>query len=228
VTATPRIGSRHNSAIELLGALVLIIVFLPLLEQTRYGKLIEMLLWSLVFTAAVLLIGDQPSRKWTAGALMVGALVTKFAEHFLAPTFPQWVFPPLMICFLAFVIMHLVRSTLHLQQVDANVICAAIAAYLIIGLLWAMAYLMVGQLSPDAFAYSASGNTGNTMDRFNAFYFSFVTLSTVGYGDITPISRLTRMLAVTEAMTGMLYVTVLIARLVSLYSANIPQPPDQE
>ena len=50
------------------------------------------------------------------------------------------------------------------------------------------------------------------------FYFSFITLTTVGYGDITPVSRAARWLAVMEAMTGSLYVAVLIARLVSLYS----------
>ena len=56
------------------------------------------------------------------------------------------------------------------------------------------------------------------MSGFTGFYFSFVTLSTVGYGDITPVSRIARMLAAMEAMTGLLYVAVLIARLVSLYS----------
>ncbi len=62
------------------------------------------------------------------------------------------------------------------------------------------------------------------MEGFNAFYFSFITLSTVGYGDITPVSKVARMLAATEAMTGLLYVAVLIARLVALYSS--PKPDD--
>ena len=57
-----------------------------------------------------------------------------------------------------------------------------------------------------------------SINGFNGFYFSFITLSTVGYGDITPVSRIARWLAAMEAMTGLLYVTVLIARLVSLYS----------
>jgi voltage-gated potassium channel Kch len=56
------------------------------------------------------------------------------------------------------------------------------------------------------------------MNGFNGIYFSFITLSTVGYGDITPVSRAARWLAALEAMTGLLYVAVLIARLVSLYS----------
>jgi hypothetical protein len=63
------------------------------------------------------------------------------------------------------------------------------------------------------------------MEGFEALYFSFVTLTTVGYGDIIPVSNAARMLAVTEAATGLFFVAVLIARLVSHYSRNEPPPP---
>ena len=58
------------------------------------------------------------------------------------------------------------------------------------------------------------------MEGFNAFYFSFITLCTVGYGDITPVSKVAKMLAALEAMTGVLYVAVLIARLVGINSSR--------
>ena len=81
-----------------------------------------------------------------------------------------------------------------------------------------MAYWLVDQLTPGG-AFSYNTNAGaQSINGFNGFYFSFVTLSTVGYGDITPVSRIARWLAAMEAMTGLLYVAVLIARLVSLYS----------
>ena len=76
---------------------------------------------------------------------------------------------------------------------------------------------------PGAFAFNTTTGTNETMEGFNAFYFSFITLSTVGFGDITPVSKVARMLAATEAMTGLLYVAVLIARLVALYST--PKSP---
>jgi voltage-gated potassium channel Kch len=88
-----------------------------------------------------------------------------------------------------------------------------------LGLLWTVAYWLVAQVTPNAFAFNTTTGTRESMGGFNAFYFSFITLSTVGYGDITPVSRIARWLAATEAMTGLLYVTVLIARLVSLYSS---------
>ena len=85
-----------------------------------------------------------------------------------------------------------------------------------------MAYWLVYYLTPEAFAFNTATGTKQTMEGFNAFYFSLITLSTVGYGDITPVSKVARMLAAMEAMTGLLYVAVLIARLVGLYSAPKP------
>jgi hypothetical protein len=100
-----------------------------------------------------------------------------------------------------------------------EVLCASISAYLMLGLVWTVAYWLVDQLTPGgAFSFNTSAGT-RSMNGFTGFYFSFITLSTVGYGDITPVSRIARWLAAMEAMTGLLYVAVLIARLVSLYSA---------
>ncbi len=222
----PQVGRLRYSAVELLCSLVLLLVYLPFLEETRFGRLLEVVLLTLVFVSAVLVVGARRSTLWLAGTMAVVALTARSLEYLPGPAFPLWVFPPFALCFVGFVIVHLVHSTLAARRVDARVLCAAISAYLMLGLFWAMAYILVGQLAPDAFAFSTGDEASHTMNRFNAFYFSFVTLSTMGYGDISPVSKVARMLAVTEAMTGMLYVTVLIARLVSLYSA--PSAPDSQ
>jgi hypothetical protein len=104
-------------------------------------------------------------------------------------------------------------------MVNVEVLCASISAYLMLGLMWTVAYWLVDQVTPGgAFSFNTSGGA-QSMNGFTGFYFSFITLSTVGYGDITPVSRAARWLASMEAMTGLLYVAVLIARLVSLYSS---------
>ena len=88
------------------------------------------------------------------------------------------------------------------------------------GLALALAYVLVATIQPHAFAINSPANAPNVMTGFNAFYFSFVTLSTVGYGDIVPVSRVARMLAAMEATTGTLYVAMLIARLVSMHASS--------
>ena len=89
----------------------------------------------------------------------------------------------------------------------------AIAAYLLLGTGWSHAYHLVEILQPGSFTSSAGGMT-NPSDW--AYYYSFVTLSTVGYGDITSIKPMARILSVGEALTGQLYLAVLIARLVAM------------
>jgi voltage-gated potassium channel len=116
----------------------------------------------------------------------------------------------------------LLRFILRAPSVNIEVLCASIAAYLMLGLMWTMAYWLVDQLTPGAFSFNTNAGP-RSMNGFTGFYFSFITLSTVGYGDITPVSKVARMLAAMEAMTGLLYVAVLIAQLVGLYST--PKSP---
>ena len=112
------------------------------------------------------------------------------------------------------------RFILRAPRVDFGVLCAGIATYLMLGLLWSFAYVLVDRLVPNSFVFTVGPASSHSMDRFNALYFSFTTLSTVGYGDIIPLSGVARMLAMVEAVFGMFYVTLLIARLVSLYSSK--------
>jgi voltage-gated potassium channel Kch len=88
----------------------------------------------------------------------------------------------------------------------------AIAAYVLLGVTWAQAYEMVALAHAGAFA----GRVDDTGGFTGWLYYSFVTLTTVGYGDIVPVHPIARSLAVLEALTGQLYPAILLARLVSL------------
>ena len=88
---------------------------------------------------------------------------------------------------------------------------AAIALYSVIGMIWAMLYALVAALVPGAF----TGALPHRASLFDWGYFSIVTLTTVGYGDITPVANVARSLAAVEAMIGQLYPAIIIARLVA-------------
>jgi voltage-gated potassium channel Kch len=122
--------------------------------------------------------------------------------------------------FVIFLVGQFLRFILRAPRVNAEVMYAGISVYLLLGLSWMFAYQLVARLVPGSFAFSTGPASGQTMDGFTAYYFSFVTLTTVGYGDITPVTNGARALAAMEAMTGTLYVAVLISRLVALYSSQ--------
>jgi hypothetical protein len=124
--------------------------------------------------------------------------------------------------FIGFVVVQLLRFIVYAPRVDSEVLCAAIAGYLLSGFAWSLAYALLGRLDPNSFAFTLGPKSGQSMNGFTGLYFSFITLSTVGYGDIIPVSEVARMLAIVEAMFGMFYMALLIARLVSLYSSKSP------
>jgi hypothetical protein len=110
------------------------------------------------------------------------------------------------------------------RRVDANIVFAAICVYLLLGYTCGHAYYLIevfiGDLDTIA---TVTGNLGYSAARTEAIYFSFVTLTTLGYGDIAPLAPLTRSLAIVEAVMGQLFLVTLIARLVALHITHSSQ-----
>jgi hypothetical protein len=107
-----------------------------------------------------------------------------------------------------------VRHAFGRGEVDSERIFAALDAYLLAGSLFGVAYWTLHRLNPESFA----GVPVPSLGISTCMYFSFTTISTLGYGDIVPVSAAARGLAIVEAISGQMYLAVLVARLVSLYS----------
>lgn len=209
---------RRFSNVQLLVALALLFFVFPFVEEVKGGDIIVSILLSLVLLCAVLAVADSKRVLVIAIAFAIPAIAGRWISHFRPDLVPPPVFLTAGLVLIAFVVANLLRFVLRAPSVNLEVLCASISAYLMLGLLWTLAYWLVDQLTPGAFAFNTN-EARQSIRGFNAFYFSFVTLSTVGFGDITPISKVARMLAAMEAITGLLYVAVLIARLVALYSS---------
>jgi voltage-gated potassium channel len=213
-----RFGLPRYSSVRLLVALGLLFVFTPFIEDLPRGDLIEALLLSLVMLSGVLAVGAR--RRHLVIALMLGvpAVVSKWVNHLRPDLLPPEVFLIATVVFFGFVFSHLLRFIVRAPRVNMDVLCAGVAGFLMLGLLWTPVYLIVARLDPAAF----NAPQGSAFTGFSAFYFSFITLCTVGYGDISPVSKIARMLAVGEAIIGLFYMAVLISRLVSVYSSTKP------
>jgi voltage-gated potassium channel len=221
-TVLERLRFRRFSTVQLLIALAALLICAPFVEELEGGRLILSVLFSLLLVAAVFAVADRKRTFTIALILAVPAITARWVSYFRPDLVHPAVFLVCSLVLLAFVIGHLLHFILRAPIVTVEVLCASLAAYLMLGLVWTVAYWLVDQLTPGgAFSFNTNRSV-ESMNGFNGIYFSFITLSTVGYGDITPVSRAARWLAALEAMTGLLYVAVLIARLVSLYSRGKP------
>jgi hypothetical protein len=210
---------RRYPVASFLVALILGFVTAPFEEQFRDGDLIESARLTVVMLTGLLALGGNRKTLAWGMVLVMPALAGKWVNHWRPDLVPAWSFfvPGLLFCI--FVVVHLLRFILRAPRVDSEVLCAGVAGYLMLGLLWSLAYLLVARLVPDSFVFTVGPAGGQSMKGFTGVYYSFITLTTVGYGDIVPSSGAARMLAMTEAIAGTLYMAVMVARLVSLYYA---------
>lgn len=117
----------------------------------------------------------------------------------------------------------IVKSLFSVPTLKFDSILGAVCGYLFLGLGWAVLYSMIEGLRPGSFEISPKLVTGGEVARplpHVLTYFSFVTLTTVGYGDISPVSPASRALAWIEAVTGQFYLAVIVAGLVSVLVAK--------
>ncbi|MBL8886833.1 MAG: two pore domain potassium channel family protein [Phycisphaerales bacterium] len=218
-----RPGLRKHSVALFLGAMVTMLVTLPFFSRISGGDILESLAITFVLLAAVPAVGAH-RRTLILALLLVGpALVARWMNH----THPEQMPPAVFLCgglvFMTFVTVNLFEFIARAPRVNSEVLCAGISVYLLLGLLWSLAYTLVASLDSGAFFFATPpvpGAISPVMRGETAIYFSFITLNTVGYGDITPVSGFARILAVLESTTGLFYMALLVARLVSLYNAQ--------
>ncbi len=121
------------------------------------------------------------------------------------------------------------RAVVRDERVTGDKIVASICGYLLLGTCWAIAYALLEAANPGSFALAGAFAEGESLgagSQTSVFaYFSFVTLTTLGYGDITPISPQAQTLAWMEAGAGQIYLTVLVARLVGLHIVHSQAKP---
>lgn len=174
------------------------------------GTIIEFFL-AVSLLAAIIPLGSTRSRRallTLAAVVWFTRLLTTWFDHpvFSAVTLGLWTLMGLFAAAAA------LRFAMRANRVDAEHIYAALSAYLLAGIFFGLFYFVLEQIGPGTF--SSSGE----FSRMSAFYFSFVTLATLGFGDVVPRTDVARGLAILEGVGGQLFLAVLVARLVSLYS----------
>ena len=213
-------GLLSHSVASFLIALLLLFVTAPFIQELRSGRFIDGVLMTMVLLSAILAVGGR-RRSLAAGIVLGGPVLLARWIHHLEPGAPVDLF---FVCsflvFLAFIVGQFLRFILRSPRVNSEVLCAAVSVYLLLGLIWTSAYVLLARITAGAFSGLPAGS--QPLHGFDALYFSFTTLTTIGYGDIIPATGPARMLAMLEAIIGTMYVAVLVARLVSIYTSAGP------
>ena len=115
-------------------------------------------------------------------------------------------------------IIELFKEILRTKIIDAHIISGAISIYILIGVFWYLLYMLLLMIDPDSFTFNLPHTNKLSIDML---YFSFTTLTTLGYGDITPTSYTAKMWAMTEAMVGVMFLAVMIGRLISHFNSHL-------
>ena len=115
---------------------------------------------------------------------------------------------------------------LRARRISDEHIAAATAVYVLLGLFFATAYTMLERLAPGSFTINLPPDADEATRWVQFVYFSFMTLTTVGYGDILPASPLARILSAAQGVAGVMYLAVLVSRLVGLHMAHSLRDPD--
>ena len=114
--------------------------------------------------------------------------------------------------FLLLAITILIKKIMTSKVVTSDTIKGGVSIYFLIGLLWMIFYMIMAEVNPEAFS--------NISDKVDCFYYSITTLTTLGYGDITPKSSYAKLLSTSEAFVGQVYIAILIAQLVGMKIAQ--------
>ena len=210
---------KKNPFYFLLGGLLISLLVAPIVGA-RFPAV-----GGFVFTVTLLVsvLGLSASRRlYIAAWTLVAAKVLMDMIGYLHPAKVVFVAEiTLMFLFFVLAIVFALRRVLDDEFVDLNRIAGAISIYMLIGLLWTCFYFFIALLDPQAFEGIPDLNTHDVALVKNAYtdllYFSYVTLSTLGYGDITPTSRAAQSLSYLEAISGVMYVAVLVSALVGSY-----------
>jgi hypothetical protein len=172
---------------------------------------------SVIMVAAIYAVSEGKRRAITASLL--GAPMLSFmwlSNYYLS----DWIavcasiFAVLFFCYSIILLLEFIFTE---SRVTKEVLFAAISVYLMMGIMWAGVYALMGNLDPASLEI---GSLENKDPNFIYTYYSFVTLTTLGYGDIAPMTDIAYSLAILEAIIGQLFLTVLVARLVALHISH--------
>ena len=194
--------------------IVLLFLLRPFIEGLSTLNFVTNLFLWFVVISCVWAVQQERKHQWFVMIVAVAAILAGILDSVLQSTLTSWVSKITLLFFLVYAVVAILIYLARQEKVTSDMIMAAASEYVLIGILWTFLYSILEAVYPGSFSF-----TGNELEPAGFLYYSFVTLTTTGYGDVLPISVQARSLAILEMITGQLFIAILVARLVGLYTA---------
>ncbi len=195
-------------------ALIVLMLISGIVWEAEAGDTPLAVMFSLLLIFAV---NAASARRWhllTAILLAIPWLVVRWTAFLLDSPLIEAIATIILAVLLFFTIGIVIAHVMSVAESDVNFICGALSVYFLMALAWAMSYVVIEAFDERSFAIDRAEGK---IPLPNFLYFSLTTLTTLGYGDITPLKPFARIWSTLEAATGVLYTTVLVARLVAIF-----------
>jgi hypothetical protein len=216
--------TRHFAS--LFAVLVLVTTVSPFLAETTQSILLSRLVFSTLLLIGIYSVSPRRSVLLWGLALALPALAAKWASHFWPATVLVAADFSLSGAFCVYITAIVLRQILSADRVSGDTLLGGICVYLLLGVIWTLLFMLLEALHPGSFLMAGEPlGAGANRSLSALLYYSFVTLTTLGYGDVVPVSAAARALAVSEAIAGQLYLTVFVAALVGMHLVHTRSDP---
>lgn len=199
--------------------MLLLVFFAPLFRGSSFGRISFHLAMSAAFIAGLLLLHQQTRQRLIALVLAALALTSRWLE-------PAWGSSPAVIAgeffaalFFVYVAWSIFKQMLKASTITADTVSAAISLYLLIGIIFALLFACIDSMWTGSFHFPVQ-EAASARDTRAFLYFSFVTLTTLGFGDTVPVSDVARSFTILEAICGQMYIAVILATTVGKLIAH--------
>lgn len=208
---------NENKLLFLLASLVLLMLFGPFFDRGFFGDAMLNLFFTLIMIAGLYAVSQDKGHLIGGALLGTPTLIASWIVLFLQEPFLSGAIFLAWIVFDVIVAHDILKHIMEHPEVTKSTIYGAVSVYLLIGIIFGASYIFLERVQPGSFYAAPQINPDGYFSQSELFYFSFVSLATLGYGDIAPLSQFARSLAALEAIAGALFIAVLIGTLIGSY-----------
>ncbi len=196
------------------------VILSAVLEGTEYGFIVVNTMSSIVFILGVYAVGRN--RRTLVTLIVLG--LPWFISEWAFTKSSRTIFTSML--FFIFVTVTILEHILKSEEVTTDTLYGAVCVYLLLGIMWASIYGFLEYVSPGIVFEGYDKAIHTKLSTNELIYYSYTTLATIGYGDITSVTPVGRIISVLEAIFGQLYIAFLVARLISIYTTNALRKKD--